>query len=382
VTWPDPSDADSHKTDFSSWVAMFALVGSGSKRRAKRKTRGNGADMAPCDHKPAVEGLERKPKMKKHIIIAVAFSVGTVGPVYAGNLDEIEALPFAKAAAYQHAINEYCFPEEKYHNVDLALASLKQRNARRGQDDTALWRKALSHLAGDQSACAPALLFLERTISQLPELNEKLDALIEAQKREMAKAAASATREAQEKVNEEKRQAAESHARDCKTSAELDHLNSPEAQRQPYAIISQLDYKAGQLAHCADIYSAAEIAATLERVKAMKDAANAKVAEEALRTAQQIESEKRQAAVAASKYLVECRYQGLPKMKRTRKMDDTGISEWLTIGKAAPVQLIVGDAFASATTADGRGLILKSTGIDFDGTFHEGRVRGTSVVAT
>ncbi len=310
--------------------------------------------------------------MKKQILVAVAVSVGTVAPVYSGNLDEIRAMPFAKAAAYEHAINEYCFPEEEHHNVDLALANLKQRKALEGLDDTGLWRKALSHLAGDQNACAPATEFLDRIISQLPELTEKMDALIDAQRREVAEAAASAAREAQEKVDEAKRQAAESHARDCKTAAELAHLNSDEAQRQPYAVISALDYKASQLAHCGDVYSAAEIAATSERIKTMKDAANAKVAEEALRTAQQIESAKRQAAVDASKYLVECRYKGLPKMKWTRKMDETGITEWLAIGKAAPVQLIVGGPFASATMADGRGLILKPGGIDFDGTFHEG----------
>lgn len=310
--------------------------------------------------------------MKRQILIAVALSVGNVAPVYSGNLDEIRSMPFAKAAAYQHAINEYCFPEQEHHNVDLAMANLKQRNALGGQVDTGLWRKALSHLAGDQNACAPAVEFLERTISQLPELNEKMDALVEAQRRELAEAATTAAREAQEKADEAKRLAAERHARDCKTSVELGHLNSPEEQDQPYAVIAKLDSRASQLSHCADIFSAAEIAATLERIKAMKEMANAKVAEQALVTAQQIESEKRQAAVEAARYLVECRYKGLPKMKRTRKMDDTGISEWLTIGKAEPVQLIVGDAFASATTVDGRGLILKSTGIDLDGNFHEG----------
>jgi type II secretory pathway component PulJ len=306
--------------------------------------------------------------MKRQILVAVALSVGTVAPVYSGNLDEIRAMPFAKAAAYEHAINEYCFPEEEHHNVDLALANLKQRKALEGLDDTGLWRKALSHLAGDQNACAPATEFLERIISQLPELTEKMDAFIDAQNRELSEAAAIAARENQEKVDEAKRIAAERRARDCKSYAELDQINND----QPHVAISKLDYRAGQIPHCGDIYSAAEIAATLERIKTMKNAANAKVEEEALRTAQQIESTKRQAAVDASKYLVECRYKGLPKMKWTRKVDEAGITDWLTIGKAAPVQLIVGGPFASATMADGRGLILKPGGIDFDGTFHEG----------
>jgi hypothetical protein len=124
-----------------------------------------------------IRRIEGDPELKT--LLAVALAVVIVAPAAADPL-EIAQMPFVKARAYARAIDRYCFVATVYSdNVELWRAALQQDEATAFVDADRLEEDALLHLRGDYNACAPAMKFVETTITALPELQARMTALIE-----------------------------------------------------------------------------------------------------------------------------------------------------------------------------------------------------------
>lgn len=91
-------------------------------------------------------------------------------PVSAGQptLKEVENLPFVKAFAYALARQEFCFAERIENFDTLALAALEQETLAQVSIMDAS-KRAAAHLRSDQSACGPALKFVDDAVSRLAE---------------------------------------------------------------------------------------------------------------------------------------------------------------------------------------------------------------------
>lgn len=303
--------------------------------------------------------------MSKHNVgLALAASIAWTSfapPAHAGDqLAEIRALPFVKADAYREAINEYCFPVTDYTSFELTSAAWKQAAYfEQGLDRRERIRaRALTHLAGDQNACEPAIAFLERTISELPEGKEKLDALVKDYRIEQAGLEAIAEGEALHKAAEAERPKIERHARLCREYADLSDTSDPNTQ-ELQGLLFNLNVKENFLAGCGNVFETQALAATIAEIKAKK----AEIAEK-------IEGEKAQAAEAFAKANppVDCRFEGLPKITITT----ADRQHWIAVGEAKPVRLFVGNGLSSATTADGIYLVIRKGGIQYEGKEYSG----------
>jgi hypothetical protein len=125
----------------------------------------------------------------KNLLLALALAAAFAMPAQAGPIDE---MPYIKAWAYAQAIEQYCFgarPDER-----LKKAAVIQWNfSSKGISLHAIREAseaAAKHLAGDQSACQPALAFVERTVAALPDA--EIDRLTATWQDRMAKAEARA----------------------------------------------------------------------------------------------------------------------------------------------------------------------------------------------
>lgn len=116
--------------------------------------------------------------MKKLAVVTCAAVIGSLIPAHAETVfQRMEEMPFIKAYAYAEAVDEYCFATRKFSNHELADAALLQEDETPLKIDKAV-TKAKQHLAGDQSACAPAVTFIDRTVAELPELKQQFEAMI------------------------------------------------------------------------------------------------------------------------------------------------------------------------------------------------------------
>lgn len=154
--------------------------------------------------------------------------IGSLIPAHAETVfDRMEEIPFIKVYAYAEAVDDYCFATKKFSNQELAEAASLQ------EDETALninaaVTKAKRHLGGDQSACAPAIMFIDRTVAELPELKQQFEAMI-VEKREYV-----ATQSAilQEAAKAEARRAEEAReAESCKGKGRNDGKGLPRSLR-------------------------------------------------------------------------------------------------------------------------------------------------------
>ncbi|MDW9600165.1 hypothetical protein GOA86_17565 [Sinorhizobium meliloti] len=116
--------------------------------------------------------------MKKLAVVTCAAVIGSLIPAHAETVfDRMEEIPFIKAYAYAEAVDDYCFATKKFSNQDLAKAASLQEDETALNINTAV-TKAKRHLAGDQSACAPAMTFIDRTVAELPGLKQQFEAMI------------------------------------------------------------------------------------------------------------------------------------------------------------------------------------------------------------
>ena len=128
---------------------------------------GSNADAAMATDNTAPQGL-----IIREPWIADAFVKGFTR--------EIVGLPFIRAWAYAEAIDRYCFPEKSYANdVGVGLEETAKSQDRYSQGTLAsAERDAAEHLRGEYLACAPAIKFVERTVTQIPELANKFQRLM------------------------------------------------------------------------------------------------------------------------------------------------------------------------------------------------------------
>ncbi|MDX0124484.1 hypothetical protein GOC15_07535 [Sinorhizobium meliloti] len=116
--------------------------------------------------------------MKKLAVVTCAAVIGSLIPANAETVfDRMEEISFIKAYAYAEAVDDYCFATKKFSNQDLAKAASLQEDETALHINTAV-TKAKRHLAGDQSACAPAMTFIDRTVAELPGLKQQFEAMI------------------------------------------------------------------------------------------------------------------------------------------------------------------------------------------------------------
>jgi endonuclease YncB( thermonuclease family) len=129
--------------------------------------------------------------------------------------EDIRALPFVKAYAYAEAIDRFCFADREYATSDLFGMASDQ--AHMLQDVAVLVdaasiqakaeRTAVDHLKRDQSACAPAMAFVDKAVASMPEMKPKMAAMRQAFEgdraaREEAEAKAKAKTEAERETTE------------------------------------------------------------------------------------------------------------------------------------------------------------------------------------
>lgn len=182
--------------------------------------------------------------------------------------DEIAALPFARAYAYQKAADEWCFLDAKLANGELSDAAFTQAGFTGVGDDLIKGMEmAENHLARDNSACAPAVDFVKRTINNLPALKAKLDALgaeytraeadekaaLEASRKVAAdEAAAKARKRAEE-------QAATMRAAKLESCKSLTSTVGIPGDDNPYWLLSLATARQNVLVNCRGILTALQI---------------------------------------------------------------------------------------------------------------------------
>jgi hypothetical protein len=189
-------------------------------------------------------------------VIAAAATITAVVPLAAAEnapptlptIEEVQTLPpYVKAAAYVIAIEKYCFVDDR--PAPPERASIMAAGARQqtlftavgvaNADDLATeTRTALQHLMHDQSACAPAMAYVERLAARLPDAD--LDAMM----------ARNAAYQAAERAKKEgaARLAAEKLARDnrCKQVTNRAEAALPAAEQS----LAHLDEVAAPLLDC------------------------------------------------------------------------------------------------------------------------------------
>lgn len=245
--------------------------------------------------------------------------------------DPIDEMPYIKAWAYAQAIEDYCFGDAP--DKRLADAALKQAEFLAGRTERILSdanEMAARHLGGDQSACQPAIAFVERAIAALPDA--ELTRLVAQREADKQRAVAEATRKADEEH--------EAEIANCKV--DIADATKREADAAPGATGPWIGLKA-LVIKCAPLAQTdpTSLVARLD-ARATQQAAAEKEAREAAALAHGI-------TTASSKGT--CRFKGQPPIviHNTGTDGEGHFISVLQIGNAKPVRLYVGSDMATAT---------------------------------
>jgi hypothetical protein len=100
--------------------------------------------------------------------------------------EEARALPVIKAFSYAVAIDEFCFADRAFLSDTLKAAAFRQVELVGSDFSELTIATAGRHLMGDNSACRPAMDFVERTVATLPALEDTLAKLAKVRDEELA----------------------------------------------------------------------------------------------------------------------------------------------------------------------------------------------------
>jgi hypothetical protein len=137
--------------------------------------------------------------MKARMNRPASFGLTALLAVIAGSAqakDDWHQLPYERAYAYAYAADQYCFLGEEISNAHLLVAALTQHRLRSSTSSRPLpsldekMEDAAEHLRSDQSACAPAVAFINRAKTNAAEDIVRMDLAIAVQKNQATEAEA------------------------------------------------------------------------------------------------------------------------------------------------------------------------------------------------
>ncbi|HEV2898453.1 MAG TPA: hypothetical protein VGX71_11585 [Pseudaminobacter sp.] len=118
--------------------------------------------------------------MKSALFAAALVAATSTAALAQSVTDDVRALPFVKANAYAKAIDRFCFADRTYASARLFQMAAGQATALWGDaaDEFAeAERAAIDHLKHDQSACAPAMAFVDKATASIEEMRPALAAM-------------------------------------------------------------------------------------------------------------------------------------------------------------------------------------------------------------